>query len=313
MKRLIQSLVALLLLWLVIRQVDTSQLAETFGRLRYLAVIEAVTLFFLSCALAVSKWRLLWRKATWWQMLNANFASQFYSLILPGQLAGEVVKTFRVGRRFSDTAGVAASVLVDRATGIAGLLILACGGAMLSASSVAERTVFPLVVITTVLLGGLYIVTLPAILSPLASIVAGIGAGYRLLRGLCGKAVDFLYAWASVVADSRKTLAAIALGVVYQFMAVCVTFVIANDLGVDVGFFDWCWVVGLVSVALMVPITFAGIGVREGVYAGSLNLLGVPIEKAVAVSFVVFAIALLGALIGAILELSSPPRTRERI
>jgi len=38
---------------------------------------------------------------------------------------------------------------------------------------------------------------------------------------------------------------------------------------------------GLVAIALLLPLTLAGIGVREGAYAGLLGLLGVPIEKAV--------------------------------
>jgi hypothetical protein len=203
-------------------------------------------------------------------------------------------------------------VLVDRVTGLVGLFVVACIGAILSSSTVIRSTIVPLLVVAVCLVCALYLMALPSILRTVVSILGGIGDRYDWLSGTCRKGVDFLSAWAALVSQPRVMLAAIVLGITYQVLAVCINFVVARDLGINIDFSDWCWVLGLVSVALLLPITVAGIGVREGAYAGSLSLLAVPIEQAVVVSIVVFAISLLGALVGAIMELSSPPGARDR-
>jgi uncharacterized membrane protein YbhN (UPF0104 family) len=312
MKRLVQALAALILLWLVIRNVDMAALANTFGKVRLQSLGMAVAIFFLSCGLAASKWRLLWQKATWWQLLNANFASQLYSLILPGQLAGEVVKTFRVGRQFADTTAVAASVVMDRATGLVGLLLLACAGALISRSAVAHSVLWLLALATIAILCVLYAIAYPSIRSAAYSASHTLGVRYRWLERVSAKAVAFMSAWATLVSKPRTTAIAVCLGIAYQVMCVGVNVIIARDLGIEIALADWCWVFGLVAIALLLPLTLAGLGVREGTYAGLLGLLGVPIEKAVAVSILVFAISLLGAVAGAAVELAALIRVGAR-
>jgi uncharacterized protein (TIRG00374 family) len=312
MKRVLQILVSLILLGVVVAHLEMKALADAFGRLRIPTITMAIALFFLSCGLAASKWRLLWRRATWWQMLTANFAAQFYSLILPGQLAGEVVKTLRVGHQFSDTTNVAASVLVDRATGLVGLLILAFCGALLSSSALATSARLVLGLAVVGVLGMLYAITLPWVFRTTCSVIERIADHYRWLRPVSRKMIGFFSAWASLMSKPATTLAAICLGIAYQVICVAVNFAIASDIGIDISYADWCWIFGLVSIALLLPITIAGVGVREGTYAGLLALYGVSIEKAVAVSTLVFGISLLGALAGAI-ECAYAMRPQQRL
>jgi uncharacterized membrane protein YbhN (UPF0104 family) len=257
MKKVVQGVVALLLLWLVVRNLDVKAFADTLGRLRISSILAACTLFFLSCALAASKWRLLWRGATWTQMLNANFAAQFYSLILPGQLAGEVVKILRVGHRFSDTTNVAASVLVDRAAGLVGLLILAFGGALLSRSAVAADATLVLFVAVFGFVGILFAVTVAGIFRAASAVLGHLGDRYASLRPASRKIIEFLSAWASLMSAPRTILSAIALGIAFQAISVCINIIIASDLGITVDFADWCWIFGLVSIASLLPITKA--------------------------------------------------------
>ena len=302
---MLKVLVALVLVCLFVEYVDLGALVGSFANLTIQTIGLASVLFFVSCAIAATKWRLLWSKASWWDMLMANFASQFYSLLLPGQLAGEVVKSYRVGRRFSDTTGVAASVLVDRVTGLVGLLVLACVGLLFSDNLSARKVGLPLLALTGTVLCALYMIALPAVYRAVVSILSWIGDRIHWLNRPSQKMVDFVAAWSALVSKPAISVVAIGLGVGYQVSAVWINMVIANDLGIDVRFSDWCWVLGLVSVAVLLPITVAGIGVREGAYAGSLTLLGVPVEKAVALSVVAFGITLLGALVGAVVELAS--------
>ena len=87
-------------------------------------------------------------------------------------------------------------------------------------------------------------------------------------------------------------------------MSISIIILFSHELGIILPLADWCWTVGLVSIAVLIPITFGGVGVREGTFAGVLSLQGVPIEKSIALSIAVFSISLLAAFIGGILELN---------
>lgn len=64
-----------------------------------------------------------------------------------------------------------------------------------------------------------------------------------------------------------------------------------------------------VSVLMLLPISVAGIGLREGGYVGLLALFGVSSDTSLALSFTFLGYALFGALLGGALELM-PARRR---
>lgn len=96
--------------------------------------------------------------------------------------------------------------------------------------------------------------------------------------------------------------ASLLLGVVVQLAAVWINYRIGLELGVRVTISDWCWVFGIVSIASALPFSIGGIGIREGSLVGSLALLGVAAEKAMAVSIIVFSLLLAAAAIGGLLD-----------
>ncbi|MEI7996456.1 MAG: lysylphosphatidylglycerol synthase domain-containing protein, partial [Methylococcaceae bacterium] len=88
----------------------------------------------------------------------------------------------------------------------------------------------------------------------------------------------------------------------FQILCVWMNVNIALILGIDLAFADWCWIIGLVSIALLLPITIAGFGVREGVFVSLLAHQGITAEKSIALSLCVFGVSFISALIGFILE-----------
>jgi len=309
-KRAFKVIVALLLLWLVVRNLNLEALVAALQRLRFWPVTGAIAIFFLSCCVATSKWRLLWPKAPWLEMLKANFIGQFYSTALPGQIAGEVVKTYRLGQRFSDTAAVAASVLVDRATGIVGLLLLAFVGVLLSKTSVPGAAVAVLVGSAAAVMAALCAISVPRLADTAKSVIERLGDRWRLLRGLGGALTALLLAWKTLMSRPRFIVGSICLGIAFQALGIFAHLIVASTLGIEIGFFEWSWIFGLVSLLLLLPVTIAGIGVREGSYAGLLGMVGVSIEKAVALSLVMFGISLLGVAVGGLLELAHSVQSR---
>jgi hypothetical protein len=57
------------------------------------------------------------------------------------------------------------------------------------------------------------------------------------------------------------------------------------------------------SIALLLPISFGGIGLREGTLFGIFNLIGIPGEKAFIITFVILGLNIILAICGGFLEL----------
>lgn len=308
MKRLLPVVVASLLLWLILRNIDISVVIDAIAAISPGVLLGTAILFLLTCALGTTKWRLLWKKAGWWEMLGAGFASLFYSMVLPGQLGGEVAKALRVGITHNDTAAVSASVILDKATSLVALLTLACVGAALSDSSAAARVSTLVAVVAGVLVCLLCLLMWPPVVKTLICRLESVSIAPGTWSRCVAAFNAFLRAWQQQAQRPYILVGAIALGILYQLLVVSMNVVVAAALDVRVEFVDWCWILGLIAVALLLPITVAGLGVREASYVGLLALLDVPAERAIAIALLMFATSLLGAVLGALFELVSYAR-----
>ena len=76
---------------------------------------------------------------------------------------------------------------------------------------------------------------------------------------------------------------------------------ISRSLGFDIPLHYFFIVVPLATVIAAVPITFAGLGIREGAFIGLFAMLGVSPEQALAISLLSFTLAIVTAGIGSVL------------
>ena len=79
-------------------------------------------------------------------------------------------------------------------------------------------------------------------------------------------------------------------------------------MNINIAMIDWCWILGLLSIALFLPITIGGIGVREGTLVGIMGSMGIAQEKALALSFVIFGTQIIVSLIGGVIAGFRPLR-----
>ena len=73
-------------------------------------------------------------------------------------------------------------------------------------------------------------------------------------------------------------------------------------MGIQLTIAAWAVVVGLVSVVLLLPVTIAGVGLRDSSLVGLIALLGQSQSAALAMSLVLLILNLLGAIIGFLVD-----------
>lgn len=238
-------------------------------------------------------------------LLKLNFISLFYGTFLPGQVSGDLVKAYKLTKLRGDGKKVAASILIDRFTGLAGIFVLGSLGLIFSKAEFIPKEIRIIIFIGFALFFGCFILLSNKLVY---SWSASLFASYKQnksknkLQNCFQYVLEFSQSLLSQMRQRKSILYAVALGIIFQILAILINQILGHDLGILISFWDWSWIFAVISVVLIIPISIAGLGVREIGFIGILNLFCVPADQAVALSFLVMAIILVGAFIGAILE-----------
>lgn len=299
LKLLVGAALVAILVW----KAELGSLAGSLRSLTHDTIALAALLYLVACVVAAYRWHVLVAQSRFVQILELWFAGQFYSLVLPGQIAGEIVKAYRLGRGRDDAERLALSVVLDKLTGLVGLLAVAIAGVQFSRTPIPAEITIALALFTFAILACLVSARLPVIRRIVVTLATSAIKRWPGVNKGATRLIKLADAWSNYGADPLRLTHALILGAAFQMICVSMTRLVAAGLGIDLSFADWCWIFGLVSIAVLLPVSIGGIGVREGAFAGTLSLFGIPIAQSVALSLTLFAVGLIGAVIGGIVEL----------
>ena len=284
-----------------------------YGVRLYLVLIPIAGLGWLVYA---CRWRLLLQplglKPPFRELVADSLVGLFFGLFIPTGLTGDAMRAFRLGRRHDALRRTFVSVVLDRVVSLVSVMLLFGIQAARSGSTWrGVRLSWAGWAVLAALVMGAALVLVGRDLSDRRPVV-------RTRRWKMGgwlerwpfswllRQVGQLWDIAGEYARARR-LVGLSLGVsvVYQLVVTSAYFVGGTMLGIEVAFGDYVWIVAFVMMAQVLPITIAGIGVREGLFAFLLGQYGVPTTTAVALSLVVFSVTLLFGIVGGILGLVS--------
>jgi uncharacterized protein (TIRG00374 family) len=302
----LRTLGTLLLALLMTRIIDVQEVWKAMHTLDRQSVIAISLMTLVSWCIAIMKWKVLLRPVPIVELARFHFLGMLYSQILPGQLAGEAVKAVRLahGRNDLQLSTVTASVIVDRLTGLIALGMVSGVGLLFSSAHVVElRRLGALICAFTIAFTLiLFSARLPLLLR-LASRVQAWSEARAGLRGRIGREIHRLVdAWRELISDWSLTGKSIALGLAFQVIAIWTVKVIADGVGAELALADAAWVLGIVSVAVLIPISLGGLGVRELSFVAILGVCGVPPVLALSIGIICSLITISGALIGLAVE-----------
>jgi len=246
------------------------------------------------------KWQLMFQTARVATLFKIYLISSFYAYFFIGQAGGEAAKIYLLSRASGNVSGSVVSVVADRLTSFIGLLIISVIGFALSPSAYPQ---------------GLQEISLAGLLLLLALLIAlrhdaVIAFAERMafwlerltprLKAVALALRQAIEQWHVSVRNIYRVAAGVALGALIHVGNVLVIMVIARGVGIGANFFDFCWVVGVMSIAGLIPITI-GQMTAYGTMVALLQLLGVPLVDAVATSVLIMAVNLVIATTGAFL------------
>lgn len=308
-KWLLKALVACGLLGWLLSTVDVAALWRLLAGQSPLALMAMTAIQLLGIVVATVKWRVLLPAQTFGCLFRLNMVAQFYSLIVPGQVGAEAIKAYHLGRGRADAESIAASVVLDKVTGLLSLIALGLAGALLTTLQLGESLRLALVAMFVLGVAALLGLRLPM----LRALVLATGDRFSRLSPKLERPFKqfgrFVEAWCAYLGQPVALVGSLFIGLLQHSIYIGMIVLLSRQFGFELVVFEWCWIFALVSVAGVLPITLAGVGVREGVFVGLLAAFAIPAEKALALSLTMFALHVFFGLMGGAYEFLRPPRS----
>lgn len=235
-----------------------------------------------------------------WQVAGINVIASFYGLFLPGSLAGGLIRWHHFSRPEGKRGPVLAAMMFSRGVEIVTMLGF---GVVFWSLSATEGSPAPVILILAFALMALVSSILFLVSRAQHALLAATLPRLPLPRRLR----DGLFEVSACLAEfgrhgRRLHFRFISLCIVRNAFAVAAFVCFARAVGISANFADLGWVRSAIDLLLILPISIAGVGVRDASLVALLSPLGVSSSMALAFSFSLLGVTLLIAIIGGLVE-----------
>jgi len=285
---------SLALLALLLRQVGWQQTLETLRRAQFPHLAAAFVLYLVGIVVRAYRWRILLTALNMdiplAKLTALYFVGTFFNSILPTGIGGDVVRVHELSKQSKRPIESVGTVLLDRATGLLVLFLIALLALPFSHQLIAPNVVAAILLLCLGSWAGLGLVLRQDWLERWG--LLRIMARINKLREL----------YESVYTCGPKAISgALAVSFVFNVLLIAVNYLIALSLGVEIPLWYFLLFIPLISFLLVLPISLSGLGVREGAYVYLFAQAGVSAPLALAMSLLFYALNVATGLIGGVL------------
>ena len=275
-------------LTLLLHNVDLVAMAEVLGRADGWDLAMVAAIYLMGQALTAWRWRLIASRVGFQEplsdFLRFYFIGMFFNLFGPSTVGGDVVRALFLGAPSRRRAVAFHTVIFDRLSGLVMLVLVA---------------------VTAMALFGRFGLPWPMVLL-VAAVGVGMLVGWFLVPPLVRRFLPADGRVSRVVdhdlkpfwTDRSLLLRAAGVSIAFHILQAASLILLGDALSMEL---DWRYYFifhPLVSVLSAVPISVAGIGVREAGYVWFLQRQGVPADTAMAFGLLWFVVLLTTSLVG---------------
>jgi len=296
-------LISLGLLAFLLSRTDLQAIGALFRSLRLPLLVLSLLLYILTQILSSLRWRCLLQaeqiNLSFWKLILLYFEGMFFNLMLPTLIGGDVVRGYHVFRLTRRHEASLASILVERLSGYVAMIMIACI-ALIPAYPYLHD---PAVVWLTAASAAALIGVIAGLLSDQVQTLffrllntAGLTRFHETLHGLYEAVQRY---WR----HRRALLLAVGLSLILQSLGIIIFYLISRSLNFLVPLRYFFLFVPLITVVSMLPISVAGLGVREASSVYFFAKVGLDSASAMSLSLLWFAVTALSSSLGGIVFL----------
>jgi hypothetical protein len=291
------------LLYLLFSQVDAGSFWRTLSGVLPWTVLLAMGLFFFTQCVSTLRWRIVLSKdvdVPYNKLFSIYFIGMFFNNFLPTIVGGDVVKGYYLYKATGKGGASVASVFMDRYSGLTALVTITAVALVLGYSRISaiddDGIIIPaFAAFITVFVAASAFIWINALHGWVVRLLMKVH-----LMGV-NKKIESLYSvFIGYKGYGGLLVKAFSLGLVVQFFVIIGYVAIGYGIGIDLHIGLYFLFVPLATVISMIPITFAGLGVREGVFVYLFTKAGASVEEALGLSLLYFVLMATVSLIGGV-------------
>ncbi|HHL39513.1 MAG TPA: flippase-like domain-containing protein [Deltaproteobacteria bacterium] len=287
------------IMFFLLRSVDTGKFWEMLRATSPAAIAASALIYTGLQCVTTYRWSVILGKdmtVPYPKLFSIYFIGMFFNNFLPTLVGGDVIKGYYLYKLTGRGGPALASIFMDRYSGFTALMFI---------TFLALFPGYPLIKGTglalffALLLGGYVLVSLVLWTDRLHGRAMSVLARIRFY-GINEK-IDKFYRVLMSYRSERAILAKVfAFSLIVQGGVIIGYYVLARGMGMEVSLAHFFLYIPLTTAASMVPISLAGLGIREGVFVFLFTKAGASVEEALGLSLLWFAIMVAVSLIGGI-------------
>lgn len=290
--------VSFLLLYWVFKKIDIVEMYEELKKCSFPMFLLAGFINILVILMGAISFHCIYIKENVKQIFMVFFKSCFYTMILPGQLVGEGTKIFMLSSKKTKLEERVSAVFVDKMLNCIAMVIVGIVGINVSGLLVSARIKKILYLVFVIIIIVFLLLLNKRMLYKIEKVIEKIK-----IEKVRNFVIKYFQQWKMYSENRIGILKSLICGIIYQLMISLIYFILSVGIGIDVSFWDFCWINTFLTVVLLLPISIGGLGVRESTLVGMLALVGVESEKALLISILTFLIQVVRAIIAGVVIL----------
>lgn len=301
---ILQVAFSLLLLSYLIYRVGPAQIVATLAEINPVWYGLALALFMVNVTLRAYRWYILLHslddRPSFPYLLYLYFVGYFFNNFIPTGFGGDVVKVISLRQNYGRGTDALSSVVMDRLTGLLGSSLIALAALIWNLLSPSMHITVPsallwlvFVISISVPAGFLFLrYAEPLIwLSRVLPFTRPV-TGNEKLRRLTATIRRY---------SPRALMQSLLISLPFTLNLILVQYMVARALNVNVALPLFALFVPIIAIVNLMPISFNGLGTREGVYLLLFVPVGIPQSQAVAMSLAYYFLRVSAGLIGGVL------------
>jgi len=268
--------------YLISRKTDMAHVVLILKSIGIVTFLSASALYVLSQVLSTMRWSLLLPdQYSLKRLFSLYMIGAFFSSFLPGVVGGDAIRAYYLNKDAKKISVTLAAVFMDRYIGLVTLMMIGICAFPFSLDIFGDSP-------HLWLMPGFFL-----------SFVSGSVLFFGLRLGRRFKLMTDIYEYFSVLRKQKMViLKTIVLSIGVQLLNFFAVIIIASRMGEDISLLLLGVFLPIVITIAALPISIAGLGVREGVFVILLGLIGISPEAATSLSLGWFLSIFVGSLPG---------------
>jgi uncharacterized protein (TIRG00374 family) len=280
---------------------DLKEFWGVLSSARWSLVLLAGVLHFCTVFFSVTRWKTILTNfdihTPALQLARITLIGYFFNMFLPSAIGGDFFKAYYLGKR--EGRGLSTTLtttIIDRTAGLTAMLII----------GLCFTLIFELRVDGFSLLHLFLLITIGFLMGLTVLFHNGMHTGIRkLLQRFeltdLEEKMELVYAGLNRFRFNLTAICSvIGLSLIIQFLVVVAMWVAARSIGIEAPFYIFLIFIPIINLSMAIPLTVNGVGLRESLYYLLFSQIGVPVEAAVTLGLLNFAVVAMTSLPGGI-------------